>query len=80
MEQIVIILLKIKKLLNLATDSEIVATPLSLRNISKGWSVDNMKRTAFNGYVYDFSVDYDAIAVDDILDIHKYLMKKNNLI
>ena len=26
--------------------------------------------------VFDFSVDYDAIAVDDILDIHKYLMKK----
>ena len=32
------------------------------------------------GYVYDFSVDYDAIAVDDILDIHKYLVKKNNMI
>ena len=28
------------------------------------------------GYVYDFSVDYDDAAVDDILDIHKYLMKK----
>ena len=26
--------------------------------------------------VYDFSVDYDAIAVDDILNIHKYSMKK----
>ena len=38
-----------------------------------------MKKTGFNGYVYDFSVDYDAIAVD-ILDIHKYLMKKNNMI
>ena len=37
-----------------------------------------MKRTGFNGY--DFSVDYDAIVVDDILDIHKYLMKKNNMI
>ena len=59
-----------------ATDSEIVATPLSLGNISNGWSVGIMKRTAFNGYVYDFSVDYDAIAVDDILDIHKYLMKR----
>ena len=35
-----------------------------------------MKKTEFNGYVYDFSVDYDAIAVDDFLDIHKYLMKK----
>ena len=63
-----------------AKDSEILATPLCLRNISKDWSVDNMKRTGFNGYVYDFSLDYDAIAVDDILDIHKYLMKKNNMI
>ena len=26
--------------------------------------------------VYDFSVDYDATDVDDIVDIHKYLMKK----
>ena len=59
-----------------AKDSEILATPLCLRNISKDWSVDNMKRTGFNGYVYDFRVDYDAIAVDDILNIHKYLMKK----
>ena len=63
-----------------AKDSEIVATSLCLGNISKDWSVDNMKRTYFNGYVYDSSVDYDAIAVDDILDIHKYLMKKNNMI
>ena len=39
-----------------------------------------MKRTGINGYVYDFSVDYDATAVGDILDIHKYLMKKNNMI
>ena len=59
-----------------AKDSEIVATPLCLGNISKDWSVDNMKKTELNGYVYDFSVDYDAIAVDEILDIHNYLMKK----
>ena len=58
--------------------SEIVATPLCLGNISNDWSVGNIKRTGFNGYVYDFSADYDAIAVDDINDIHKYLMKKNN--
>ena len=51
-------------------DFEIVATPLYLGNISKVWSVDNMKRLAFNGYVYDFSVDYDATDVDDIKDIH----------
>ena len=52
---------------------------ICLGNISKEWSVDNMKRTAFTGYVYDFSVDYDPIAVDDIKDIHKYLMRKNNI-
>ena len=63
-----------------AKDSEIVATPLCLGNISKNLTVDNLKKTGLNGYVYDFSVDYDAIAVDDILDIHKYLMKKNNMI
>ena len=63
-----------------AKDSEIAATPLCLGNISKDWSVDNMKGTGLNGYVYDFSVDYDAIAVDDILDIHNYLMKKNDIV
>ena len=62
-----------------AKDSNIIATPLCLGNISKGWSVDNMKDTGLNGYVYDFSVDYGAISVDDIKDIHKYLMKKNNI-
>ena len=35
-----------------------------------------MKKTGLNRYVYNFSVDYDAIAVDDILDIHKVLLKK----
>ena len=59
-----------------ANDSEILATPLCLGNISKDWTVDNMKKTGLNWYVHDFSVDYDAIAVDDILDIHNYLMKK----
>ena len=39
-----------------------------------------MKDTRLNGYVYDFSVDYNAAAVDDIKDIHKYLIKKNNIV
>ena len=60
-----------------AKDSEIVATPLCLGNISKDWSVDNMKKTRLNRYVYDFSVDYNAAAVD-ILNIHNYVMKKND--
>ena len=56
--------------------SEIVAALLCQENISKHWSVDNMNKTGFNGYVCDFSVNYDANAVDDILNIHNYLMKK----
>ena len=63
-----------------AKDSEIVTSPLCLGNISKDWSADNMKKTGFTGYVYDFNVDYDATDVDDILGIHKYLMKKNNIV
>ena len=59
-----------------AKDSEIVAILLYLGNISKDWSVDNMKKTGLNGYVYDFSVNYDVSDIDDILDIHNYLMKK----
>ena len=60
--------------------SEILAHSLCLGNISRDWSVDDMKKTGLNGYAYDFSADYDAIAVDDILDIHEYLMKKNKMI
>ena len=59
-----------------AKDSKIVATPLCLENISKDCSTDNIKKTGFNGYVSDFSVDYDATDNDDIKDIYNYLMKK----
>ena len=63
-----------------ANDSEIVATPLCLGNISKNVSLDNKEKTGLNGYVYDFTVDFDATAVDDILDIYKYLMEKNGIV
>ena len=57
-------------------DSEIVASPLCLGNITKDWSTDNMNKTGLTGYVYDFSADYNTVTVDDIKYIHKYLMKK----
>ena len=63
-----------------AKDSQILAYSLCLGNISKDWSQDNMKKTGFNGYIYDFSTDYNAITVSDILDIHKYLMKNNRIV
>ena len=61
--------------------TEVVASSLCLGNISKDFSVDNMKKkTGLNRYVYNFSVDYDAIAVDDILDLCKYFMEKNGIV
>ena len=63
-----------------AKDSEIVPSPLCLGNISKDWSINNLKKTGFTGYVYDFSVDYNVTDVDDIKDIHQYLMKKNDIV
>ena len=52
---------------------------LCLGNISRDFSVDNMKKNGLNGYIYGFSVDYDAIAVNDVLDIHKCLMRKHDI-
>ena len=63
-----------------AKDSNIITNPVCLGNILKDWSVDNMKDIELNGYFHDFSVDYDAISVDDIKNIHKYLMEKNNIV
>ena len=80
MEQIVIYLSTVQKLLNLKKFSEILAYSLCLGNISKDWTNDNMKNTGFNCYIYDFSTDYNAIAISDISDIHKYLMKKNKIV
>ena len=56
-----------------AKDSEINPIPLCLGNIFKNFS-------GFYGYFYNCSVDYGAIATDEILDIHKCLMKKDNRI
>ena len=35
-----------------------------------------MNNAGLNEYLYYFSVDYDAITVDHILDIHKYLINE----
>ena len=63
-----------------AKDSEILPNNLCLGNIWKIFQQVTWKKTGFNGHIYDFSVDYDVIDVDDFLDIHKYLMKKNDIV
>ena len=66
-----------------AKDSAIVAAPLCLGNISKDWSLHNIKKTGLNGYVYEFCVDYvdfsapPSINVAEyLLSVHRYFMLK----
>ena len=49
---------------------------LCLGNVSKYFSASNLKKTGFNGYIYDFSVDYNSIDVNHIKDIQKYFITK----
>ena len=59
--------------------NELIKREICLGNISTYFFANNMKKTGLYGNVYDFSIDYEPIAVDDILDIHKYLMEKNKI-
>ena len=60
----------------MAKDSELNAYQLCLGNTLKSFAPNNMKEMGLNGYVYDFSADYFSTDVDNMLDIHKYLMIK----
>ena len=65
---------------------EIKAYPLLLGNIAIDTVSGNNNKFSYQnnvalyGNIYDFSVNYDAIANDKILDIHNYLMEKNNIV
>ena len=54
-----------------------IARTLCLGNSSNEVDANNSDKTSLYGHIYDFCVDYNAI--DNILDIHKYLMGKNNI-
>ena len=59
-----------------AKESEINDYALCLGNISKDFIINNMKKTGLKGIVIFFSIDFNLIDTNDILDTHKYLMKK----
>ena len=60
-----------------AKNSEIKDYTLCLGNISKDFTINNMKKkTRLRGVVIFFSVDFNPIDTNDILDIHKYLIKR----
>ena len=71
-----------KEIMNFkAKNSEIVGYPLCLGGLSKYFGVGYVRATGLTEHGltdYDFSIDYWAIANDIMLDIHKYLIKKNN--
>ena len=49
--------------------------PLCLGNIWKDFTINKMRKTGLMGYLNDFFVDHNIIDINDILDIHKYLIK-----
>ena len=69
-----------KEVIKFKAKNQSVSGKLSLGNISADFNQTDRKSTGLYRHVYDFSVDYQAIGNDKILDIHQYLMKKNNII
>ena len=57
-----------------AIDSDIKKYPMCLGNVSKDFTIDNLKKkkTGLKGSVKFFSVDYRSINTKEILNIHKY--------
>ena len=49
------------------------------RIISIGFSATESREVFLNGNVHDFSVDYNYVDKSGILDIHKYLITKNEI-
>ena len=59
-----------------AKDSEIKKYPLCLGNVSKDFTIDNMKKSEIKVKYNFFSVNYRSINTNEIIDIHKYLINK----
>ena len=57
-----------------AKDSQIKDCSLCLGNILKDFIINNMKKNSVKCVKF-FSVDVNPIGTNDILDIHRYLMK-----
>ena len=81
MEQTVIYLLTVHKLLSLKQKiMKLLQLHYVQETLRKNFLKTTQKKTGLNGYVYDFSVNYDYISTSNILEIRKYLMEKNGLV
>ena len=50
-----------------------------LGSVSKDFTKDKQSKISLDGTVYDFSIDHSSIEKEDILNIHHYIMIKNNI-
>ena len=76
-QKTVICLLMVKKLINL---KQKILRLQQLHYAQETFQKTGQQKTGLNGKVYDFSTDYVAATVDDILYIHNYLMKKSDIV
>ena len=77
MEAIVFLFLNVTKIDQFkAKDFEIKDYALRLGNISKDFTINNMKKTLLKAIVKYFSVVFNPIDTNNIFDIHKYLMTR----
>ena len=62
-------------------NNEMKQNILRLGNLSSNWSSANSTKTGLYGSVCDFAVDYSPVdSVGRIHDIHRYFMKKHDII
>ena len=76
---IVVSLLMKKKKIKANNKNVNFPTQFCLRSISNRFSATDFREVFLNGNEYYFSVDYNYIDKSDILNIHKYLMNKNDI-
>ena len=75
---IVICFLMEKKSISLKLIKKMLTSQFCLEDISNGFGAADSRGVSLKENMYDFSVNYNALDKSDILNIHKYLMVKND--
>ena len=64
-----------------AKTDQLVKEKICSGNLSDQWTTNESEKTGTYGKIYDFVVDYEQITgTDKIIDIHRYLINKHNII
>ena len=64
-----------------AKTDQLVKEKLYIGNLSDKWTTSESEKTGLYGKIYDFIVDYqEIVGTTKILDIHKYLIVKHDII